>query len=91
MPLPRKDSPSRLRHYRVARLISLAQTAHGPGSSGNMFSAWLTIANAVQLSVCSGVLRVLGLARATSSGVALERVFCNRAFLGSDWALRELS
>ena len=55
-----------------------------------MFSAWLAIANAVQLSVCSGVLRVLGLAQAGPSGVALEGFF-NRSFLGSDWALRELS
>ena len=74
-----------------AREPGFAQTTHGPGSSGIMFSAWLAIANAVQLSVCSGVLRVLGLAQAGSSGVALERLFCNRAFLGSDWALRELS
>ena len=31
---------------------------------------WLAIANAVQFSVCSGVLRVLGLAQASPSGVA---------------------
>ena len=34
--------------------------------------AWLAIANAVQFSVGSGVLRVLGLAQAGPSGVALN-------------------
>ena len=71
-------------------MISLAQTAHGPGSSSNMFSAWLAIANAVQFSVCSGVLRVLGLAQAGPSGVASKGFLQTEAFLGSDWALREL-
>ena len=63
-----------------AREPGFAQTTHGPGSSGIMFSAWLAIANAVQLSVCSGVLRVLGLAQAGSSGVALEGFFATEPF-----------
>ena len=37
-----------------------------------MLSAALAIANALQFSVCSGVLRVLGLARAGPSDIALE-------------------
>ena len=57
-----------------------AQTARGPGLLGKMFSATLVIANAVQFSVCSGVLRVLGLAQASPSGVALERVFATEPF-----------
>ena len=73
----------------VAREPCFAQTARGPGPLGKMFSVSLAIANAVQFSVCSGVLRVLGLAQASPSGVA-SKGFCNRAFLGSDWALREL-
>ena len=52
---------------RVAREPCFAQTARGPGPLGKMFSASLAIANAVQFSVCSGVLRVLGLARADPS------------------------
>ena len=86
MPLPRKDSPSSTRSERSAREPGFAQTARGLGPVGKMFSAWLAIANAVKFSVCSGVLRVLGLARANSSGVAPSKVFCKqRPFLGSDW------
>ena len=44
---------------RVAREPCFAQTARGPGPLGKMFSVSLAIANAVQFSVCSGVLRVL--------------------------------
>ena len=57
---------------RVAREPCFAQTARGPGLLGKMFSATLAIANAVQFSVCSGVLRVLGLARADPSGVCSQ-------------------
>ena len=64
MPLPRKDSPSSTRFQRRGREPCFPQTARGPGPLGTMLSAALAIANAVQFSVCSGVLRVLGLARA---------------------------
>ena len=47
-----------------ARESCFAQTARGPGTLGTMLSTALAIANAVQFSVCGGVLRVLGLARA---------------------------
>ena len=81
MPLPRKDSPSSSRSERSAREPGFAQTARGPGPVGKMLSAALAIANAVQSSVCSGVLRVLGLARAGLSDIALEvflLVFCKK-------------
>ena len=48
-----------------ARESCFAQTARGPGTLGTMLSTALAIANAVQFSVCGGVLRVLGLARAS--------------------------
>jgi len=51
-----------------------------------MLSAALAIANAVQFSVCSGVLRVLGLARAGLSDIALEGfllVFCKKDLIRS--------
>ena len=72
MLLPRKDSSSPNRSLRVAREPCFAQTARGPEHLGKMFSATLVIANAVQFSVCSGVLRVLGLARADPSGVCSQ-------------------
>jgi hypothetical protein len=40
---------------RVAREPCFAQTARGPGPLGKMLSATLAIANAVQFSVCSGL------------------------------------
>ena len=53
--------------FSAARLISLAPTTRGPGSSAFgllIKTAALAIANAVQLSVCSSVFRVLGMATA---------------------------
>ena len=61
---PCKHSACRLCSRRVAREPGFAQKARGQGSLGTLSSAALAIANAVQFSVCSGVLRVLGLARA---------------------------
>eukprot|EP00964_Phaeocystis_antarctica_P022081 scaffold12259_cov63-Phaeocystis_antarctica.AAC.1 len=52
------------RSRRVARELCFAQTARGPGPLSKMLSAALALANAVQFSACSGVLRVLGQARA---------------------------
>ena len=64
MPLPLKDSPSSTHFQRRTREPCFPQTARGPGPLGTMLSTALAIANAVQFSVCGGVLRVLGLARA---------------------------
>ena len=76
MPLPRKDSPSSTRFQRRGREPCFPQTARGPGPLGTMLSAALAIANAVQFSVCSGVLRVLGLARAgPKRGIAVLGFF----------------
>ena len=85
MPLPRKDSPSSSRSERSAREPGFAQTARGPGPVGKMLSAALALANAVQFSACSGVLRVLGLARAgLSDGSKTLRVFLLRVFCPKD-------
>ena len=72
--LLRKDSPSSTRLQRGARDPCFAHTARGPGPLSTMLSAAIAIANAVQFSACSGVLRVLGLARAGPGDIAL-RVF----------------
>ena len=76
MPLLCKRSACRPCSHRLAREPGFAQKARGQGSLGTLSSAALAIANAVQFSVCSGVLRVLGLARAGPRRASLYWVFC---------------
>jgi hypothetical protein len=73
MLLSRKDSSSPSRSLCVARdLVNPALLKRHADQDLWARCSRLVIANAVQFSVCSGVLRVLGLARASPSGVALN-------------------
>ena len=53
-----------------------SRTTVGAGPFGRLSTAALAIANAVQFNVCSGVLRVLGLARAGPKRASFLVIFC---------------